>query len=224
MAALGRHFRRLLLVVLCLVFASGRAWATPTGLNNIPTTDVVPKDILVLQTWAVLADDAEVGLDWKANHDPHGHVAFQAKYAFGLGDDAWKGVIGIANVSGETQHQGHVFPYAATSYDLEAFRLHLGYTTQHDNEGVFAGADKTVSFLDRDLTLRADAIQVNRRDDILYSAGFLYDLRPPGGEIRPGLKGAWDKLTKNLLLESWVTAPSTGSASLTLKLNYVIEF
>ncbi len=235
--------RRLLLVALCALLASRSAWASPSGLNNIPTTDYTPPSILVLQSWTNLTDDLdpelytgfkyglleglEVGLDWKTDPDPHSHGTFQGKYTFDLAGDEWKGVVGIANLSAHRAHQGHVFPYVATSYDFEVLRGHLGYTSQRNNEGFFAGIDKTVSFLNRDLQLKADAIQVNHMDDVLYSAGFLYDLRPPAesrDSTRTGLAGVWDVLTRDLILESWVTEPTTGKAALTVKLNYVIKF
>ena len=232
-----------LLVVPCLLLVATRAWASPSGLNNIPTTDVTPENTLVLQTWTNVGngldpelflgfkygalDGLEIGLDWKATGDTHSHLTFQGKYGFDLIGDAWRGVVGIANVSNSRKHAGYVFPYVATSYDLGPFRAHLGATAQHDNEGFFVGIDRTVSFLGRDLQLKADAIQINDRDDILYSAGFLYDLRPPkngADSPRGGLGGLWDAVTNAVILESWVSQPSTGTASLTVKLNYVIEF
>ena len=79
-----------LLVLVCVGVLGGSVWASPTGLNNIPTTDVVPKNVLVLQTWRNMADDthtqsyvgmkfgpfrnAEIGIDWKADDRSHGHA------------------------------------------------------------------------------------------------------------------------------------------------------
>lgn len=229
---------------LCLLCAGGWAWASPTGLNNIPTTDTAPKETLVFQTWGNMADDRhpqqfwgfkygvtdalEVGSDWKSLDQTHGHAAFQAKYAFDIKQDFWRGVAGVANLSDHRQHQGDFFPYVATSFDLKAVRFHAGYDAQRDNEGFFWGFDKAVPFLNRDLVLRADAIQVNEMDDILYSAGFLYNLRrrdDDGKASRPGLKGLLDKIFRNIVLEGWVTIPSTRDEEvLTLKLNYVLKF
>jgi hypothetical protein len=154
--------------------------------------------------------------------------AFQGKYGFDLIGDAWRGVVGIANVSNSRKHAGCVFPYVATSYDIGVFKAHLGTTAQHDNEGVFVGIARAVSFLGRNLQLKADAIQINDRDDILYSAGFLCDLRPPkngADSPRGDLGGLWDVLTNDVILESWGPVPSYGNQqALTVKLNYVIEF
>ena len=235
---------RLLVVALCLLFASPGAWGSPSGLNNIPTTDVTPPHTLVLQTWTNLGDNKhpqqfvglkfgaleglEIGFDWKANDETHGHATMQAKYAFDIKSDLWRGVIGVDNLSVNRVHNGYVFPYVATSLDLQAFRLHFGYAPQPHNEAFFAGIDRTVPFLDRDLQLKADVIQVNDGEDVLYSAGFLYNLRrhdDDGNSVPPGLKGIWYRLTRNLVWESWVTLPSSGDAAVvTLKLNYVIGF
>lgn len=78
------------------------ASAEPTGLNNIPTTDVVPEKILVLQGKSDFghtrnADflagfkfgawkDLEVSLDQKVGDNPHRDPAFQAKYRIDPGE------------------------------------------------------------------------------------------------------------------------------------------
>ncbi len=224
--------------VAVVLFAGDVAWASPSGLNNIPTTDVTPKKIFVLQTWSNLRDSRhhqqfvgfktglldglEVGADWKAVDSTHGHATFQAKYAFDLKKDIWKGVVGVANVSGNRQHQGEVFPYVATSVDLKVFRLHLGHAFQPHNQAIFVGIDKTVPFLNRNLQLKADAIQINNRDDILFSAGFLYDFMPINDS--DGADSVFEKITKNIVLECWVSMPTTSDApEVTVKLNYVIK-
>ena len=219
-------------------------WATSTGLNNIPTTDIVPENVLVFQTWGNFAGgehpgqfvgfkyglfkDIEIGIDSKANDDPHGHATFQAKYAFDIEGDVLRGVVGIADLSDNRTHNGYLFPYAAISLDLTDFRFHLGYAPQAHNEAFFGGIDKTVSFLDRNLQLRFDGIHINDKEDMKFSAGFLYELgRPTDGNKTPqtDLEEIWDKITKNIILESWITMPSTGDKeTYTVKLNYVIKF
>jgi hypothetical protein len=218
--------------------------ATPTGLNNIPTTDVVPENVLVFQTWGNFAGgerpgqfvgfkygpfkNLEVGIDWKANDQPHRHAEFQAKYAFDIDQDVWRGVIGVANLSDNRQHNDEFFPYLATSLDLEALRLHFGFSSQPHNEAFFGGFDKTVSFLDRNLMLRFDGIQRNNKKDVLFSTGFLYELWPnDGGQgtQKDGLAGTLDSIVRNMAVESWVSLPSTGDKEIyTVKLNYVIKF
>jgi hypothetical protein len=233
-----------LFVILCILLADRFAWGNASGLNNIPTTDVVPAEVLVLQSWLNagynrhpqefmgfkygLLRDIEVGVDWKANDVSHGHATFQGKYAFDIERDVWRGVIGIANLSDNREHNGYFFPYGATSLDLKTLRLHFGYAPQSHNEAFFGGIDKTVTFLDRNLQLKADAIHINDREDMLFSAGFLYELGRRNGSNRTpqtGLAEMLDNIAKNVVLESWVSMPSTGhQETYTLKLNYVIRF
>ncbi len=230
--------------LLCILSTGSVLRASPSGLNNIPTTDVVPVKTLVLQTWFDWADDAhpkqtaafkaglvkglEFGVDWKFNDVAHSHAALQAKYAFDIAEDVWRGVVGIANVSDNRQHNGDIFPYVATSVDLKLARLHFGYAPEPHNEAFFAGIDRTFPFLERNLQLKADAIHVDDKDDVLFSAGFLYELgrqRAEGEAARGGLLGVLDKMLENIILEAWVSMPSTGANEIyTVKLNYVIKF
>ena len=233
-----------LFVGLGVLMFSHLAWGSPTGLNNIPTTDIVSKDVLVLQSWLNMAanehtqqfigfkygalKDVEVGVDWKANDRTHGHAMFQAKYAFDIRGDAWRGVIGVAGLSDNREHNGDYFPYAATSLNLEVFKLHFGFAPEPHNERFFGGIDKTVTFLDRNLQLRADAIHINDKEDTLFSVGFLYELGAKAGADRGpknGPAGLLSTLMQNMILESWVSMPSTGDKeTYTIKLNYVIPF
>ncbi len=240
----ARQIYCLVFVAFCILFSSRSTWATSSGLNNIPTTEIVPENILVFQTWGNFAGgerpedfvgfkyglfkDVEIGVDWKANDEPHGHATFQAKYAFDIDGDVLRGVVGVADLSDNRKHNGDLFPYAATSLNLEAFTLHFGYAPQTHNEAFFGGVDKTVSFLDRNLKLRFDGIHINDRKDMKFSAGFLYELgRQTDGNKTPqtGLAEFLDNISKNLILEAWVTMPSTGDKeTYTVKLNYVIRF
>ncbi len=238
------HISCRLFVVFCIVLIGRSAFGSSTGLNNIPTTDVVPKDILVFQTWLNtgynrhpqefvgfkygLFEDIEIGVDWKANDVAHGHAMLQAKYAFDLDGDIWRGVIGFADLSDNRKDNGEFFPFVATSLDLETFRLHFGYAPQPHNEAFFGGIDKTVEFLDRDLQFRFDGIHINDKEDMKFSAGFIYNLAPKtktNGTYSSGLAEFLGNITKNMLIESWVTMPSTGNQEVyTIKLNYVIKF
>ncbi len=233
-----------LLVVFCVVLIGSSAFGSSTGLNNIPTTDVVPKDVLVFQTWLNTGynrhpqnfvgfkygplKDVEIGVDWKANDATHGHAMLQAKYAFDLDGDIWRGVIGFADLSDNREHNGDFFPFVATSLDLKTFRLHFGYAPQPHNEAFFGGIDKTFTFLDRDLMLRFDGIHINDKQDMNFSAGFLYNLAPKtetNETPSTGLAEFLANITKNMLIESWVTMPSNGNQEVyTVKLNYVIKF
>ncbi len=239
-----RSYLWLLIGMMCLSAAGHSVWASPSGLNNIPTTDVVPEKTVVLQTWLNMTNNVqtqqfvafkagvfkglEAGIDWKANGETHGHAELQLKYAFDITGDWLKGVIGVANLTDNRQHNGYFFPYVATSVDLDVFRLHFGYAPQPHNEAFFAGIDRTVTFLNRNLQLKADAIHINDKDDVLFSAGFLYEFGAKDAAEEPsksGIQGILTDITKNLILEAWVSLPSTGEEeTYTVKLNYVIKF
>ncbi len=214
----------LICVLLFSLFITAPAWATSTGLNNIPTADVVPAKVLVFQYYNEtgnnkvpvhfagfkygLAENIEIGLDsrFSAEKSSHENLAGQAKIRFEF-NQAIAIALGITNL-GDRDKAGAESPFGVLSYDLGLFRTHFGGTGQDNNEGFFVGIDKTFKFLDRDLTLRSDIIQTNDQRDTTASAGFIYDL---GG---------------NILLESWMSFPSESGREdiLTIKLNYVIKF
>ncbi len=111
--------------------------------------------------------------------------------------------------------------------DLDILRLHFGFAPQPHNERFFAGIDKTFPFLGRNLQLKADAIQYNDKNDTLFSVGFLYELGAPSGSetSQTGLSRIFNAITKNLVLESWVSLPDTSAEDVyTVKINYVIKF
>jgi hypothetical protein len=69
--------------------------------------------------------------------------------------------------------------------------------------------------------LRGDAIQFNDKEEVLYSAGFLYELGNPDTSA----DGLFDRLFRNVILESWISMPSNNDPEVyTVKLNYVIKF
>ena len=229
-ARIHRHhgFAAGLVGVLALVWGTV-SFASPTGLNNISTTDVIDLDFLALQYYANipakgsteqwiafkygLFRNVEIGADWKANDDPSLHAVIQAKYR--MDPNQWwcdwpdlpKFVVGFANLNDDRSNTGPIAPYLAASYDVGIARLHAGFDFQHDNEAFFAGVDRTFKLWDQDFTPRADVRQINDRQDWLASAGFVTTLPGP------------------FLLESWVSFPSDGRDPIaTVKLNLVIEF
>jgi hypothetical protein len=211
----------------------GRAWGTASGLNNIPTADVVPAGVLVLQQFTNFGSDQEtlahlgfkwgpaknweIGLDKRiyasgsgagvggAGGMPAGPWVFQAKYRYAAPGGRTAASLGVANVGEDSDVAGDPFPYAVLSHDAGPARVHGGYSWQSDSPAFFAGADKT---LPSGLTLRADWIQANDQDDSVTSFGF----------IRP-ITGPW-------LIEGWISFPSESGVAntFTLKLDYVIEF
>ncbi len=216
--------RCVLFVLFCIVLVQAAAFGSATGLNNIPTADVVPENVLVFQYWTNLGSDnvpdhftgfkyglmknVEIGLDGQIfpERAKNETLVMQGKIRFDL-DDKLAMAFGIADL-GDRARAGKEFPYGVLSYDLGFMRTHFGGTTKDDNEGFFGGVDTTFKFLDRDFMFRADVLQVNNQNDTLSSVGFIYDLG------------------SNFLIESWVSFPSeTGKQDfVTIKLNYVIKF
>lgn len=211
-------------IILFSFLAAVPVWATSTGLNNIPTADVVPENVLVLQFISDFANNdtpvytagfkyglfknIEIGLD--GNIFPQKGktetLAAQGKLRFEL-SDSLSIAGGIANL-GDRARAGREFPFGVLSQDFGFLRVHFGGTIQKDNEGFFGGIDKTFTFLDRDFTLRSDIIQTNDQHDTTASIGFIYDIG------------------HNFLVESWMSFPSESDKEdvLTVKLNYVIKF
>jgi len=207
-----------------MLLLCGTAMASPSGLNNIPTADVVPEKILVLQGYGHLAHGSrpdwwggfkfgplrnlEIGFDGQLNPDPSSEGALVGQFKYRVQPLENTAVAaGVANL-GDKSRSGEIDYYAVVSQDLNYLRVHLGATFQRDNEGIFAGLDSTFPMFDRDFTLRTDLRQTNERDDLLGSLGFMYDL-------------GW-----NFIVETWGSFPSQGGSEniLTLKLNYVIKF
>ncbi|HNY76984.1 MAG: hypothetical protein RBS72_00145 [Sedimentisphaerales bacterium] len=218
-----------------------RSIASPSGLNNIPTTDTAAVKTFVLQGWGGfgngqgpdwwtgfkfgLVEGLELGADWDADGDPARHVQFQGKYAINLNDAGTRVAAGVANVSDDRDRNGDCFPYAVITQDFNGlFRVHLGYDFQEDNEGAFGGIDHTFDLMDRDVMLCGDAIQVNDGDDWLLAPGIKFGLAPRAaeGQTSSGL----NKLLEHFVFESWVTFPTQDDAEevFVAKLNLVLNF
>lgn len=207
--------------------------ATTTGLNNIPTADVVPANVLVVQQFTNFgadqqslfqlgakygpAENWEIGLDRRirtagsglgvsgAGGMPAGPWVFQTKYRWAPQGTGTSVALGIANLGEDTSESGDSFPYAVVTQDLRWFRGTLGYGGRRAGRGFFAGADKTL----KDGTmLRADWLQSDDRNESVASFGFL----------RP-LAGPW-------LIEAWASFPTADGVenTFTVKFDYVINF
>jgi len=208
------------------VFCVHDLYASPSGLNNIPTTDVVQERVLVFQSWINAGKEkvpeyysgfkygvikgVEIGVDGKLGSRNAGPATGQVKYQFPFGDKnfKFKSLAGVENISSNSKRVGKINPYVAFSYQLEPFRTHLGYNFQNHNNGVFAGADKTFQLFGRALTLRTDIKQTKDGHEVLGSFGFAYAL-------------PW-----NFVFENWASFPSESKLheSVTAKLDYVIKF
>jgi hypothetical protein len=217
--------------LLAAVFAavSTSAWATPSGLNNIPTADVTPMGVFVLQPFTNFGNDhdTDLTLGFKTGLELWGQK-FELGAVSPLAPDAgpvsahfkyqvpelWEGGhfgIGIANLffsGADSDRGGDPFSYAVLTQELgDGWRAHAGYGFQTDNDAVLLGIDKTVKVLNRDLVLRSDFIQIHDQEDWEGSFGFLYAIH------------------KNFVLESWVSQPfNDEDAVFTVKLNFVFDF
>lgn len=212
-----------------LLLSAQSCWASPTGLNNIPTTDVVPDKTLVGQAWSEVGDDAkplymlgfkygildrvEVGLDSKVGSGDGGPIAFQTKLKAFSSDFGFSSLIGIEGMTTWGDFGDNIVPYGVLSQDikikdLELFRVNTGYGFQKDNFSVFGGVDRTLKVFEQDLVLRSDIKQVNDMDDLLISTGFLLTL------------------PFNFAVESWLSIPTASGAeeSVVVKFNYIINF
>lgn len=202
-----------------MLSVSAVVFATPTGLNNIPTADVVPQNVLVLQGFSRFgaerkpswfagvkygpAQNLEVGIDDTVGGlGASAGLVFQAKYRLPLAE-ATAVALGAANLSGDTDRNGETFPYLAASHHFSTFNGHLGYSWQRNNRAWFVGGDKAVG---PRLTLRADWIQANDGRDSIASLGFISPVSP-----------RW-------LVESWASFPTAAGAErdYIVKLDYVV--
>lgn len=165
-APMPNHPLRLALLSL---LAATAAYATPTGLNNIPTADTPPMGTFVLQTYSTLGGfaDGDFSLGFKTGIDfnfvkfevgadsrvywPNqgGPVAVQGKVAVPLGEHLPTIAVGAANVA-FSEHQreraGDVFGYVVATEDLGWFRVHGGCAWVDTEALPFAGIDKTFRY------------------------------------------------------------------------------
>jgi hypothetical protein len=230
-----RHVSVLALSFLALALAPRQIQASSSGLNNIPTADTAPHLTLVLQEYSTFGarrkpdhiagfkfgidpweksewrNRFEWGLDGHLTPGDAGPALFQVKYATQPSAN-WPALsLGVANLavtSDDRDRAGQPFSYAVVSHDFKFLRLHGGYALQaHDDNTALLGVDKTFKLFNRDLMLRADAIQTERQHNWVASFGGLYSF------------------CKSFALESWWSQPVHRSpGSLTVKLNFIIKF
>ncbi len=222
-----KHLR---ILALFAFFSASSVFATPSGLNSIPTADTTPQGTVVLQAFTNFGSDNDTdltlgfktGLDlwgqkFEIGADSHitpgngGPVVLQFKYQT---PQLWEGAhlgVGIANLALGNDFRnraGDPFYYAVLSQDIAGlFRAHAGYGFQAHGNSVLLGLDKTLKVYDRELVLRTDAVQIQDQGQWMGSVGFLYALH------------------KNFVFESWASQPfDHGSAIFTAKLNLVFQF
>jgi hypothetical protein len=194
-----RRLRNLILgigIITVSVFLHQRVFASASGLNNIPTADVVGERKIVFQQWTNFGKNqrpvqfigvkggplknVELGLDGKIGPSgaARGPLTGQMKIRLPIEALGTALAIGAANLNGDSERAGDIFPYmVGTQAIRDIARIHIGFDAQEAQAGFFAGVDTTVTLFERDFMPRADLIQINRRRDLLGSVGFLYALR-----------------------------------------------
>ena len=205
------------------------AFATSTGLNNIPTVDTPPDRTLVIQAFDNLGDDRrpdyvagfkmglrpwgqrfEWGLDGRLGSGDEGPAVFQVKYAVQPWEKLPTVALGAANIAvteDDRRRAGQAFKFPVLTQDFQWLRAHAGFGFQRDNNAAFFGLDKTLKVLERDLMLRSDVIQIQDQQQWMGSAGFIYFVH------------------QNFAVESWVSQPfDHGKSVFTNKLNLIWKF
>lgn len=200
------------------------AFATPSGLNNIPTADVIPHRTTAIQVfdtfgdgphdlwagfktgWAFDAVKFEFGLDGHVAPDPSGPLFFQTKVSTNLWENG-AFAVGVANIGlSDSDRNGDTFRYGVLTHDFKVFRVSAGYGWQDDNNTILFGIDRTFKVGGRNLNLNADLIQTRDEDGWLASVGAKYDL------------------SKHVVLEGWVNLPDEGDTTFVAKINFVFEY
>lgn len=207
-----------------LAMFSAVALATPSGLNNIPTADIVPHRTVAIQAYDLLGADphdfasgfktgwdfSPVHLEWGMDShllpDSAGPLLFQTKLGFTPWENG-KIAVGVANVAlTDTDRAGDPFTYAVLTQDLGFARLSVGYGLQTDGNSVLVGLDRSWKVFDRNLNINADLVQTGDGEGWLTAVGAKYDL------------------TKHIVLESWVNLPDDGEVTVMAKINFVFTF
>ncbi|MBI2300193.1 MAG: hypothetical protein HYU66_14820 [Armatimonadetes bacterium] len=210
-----------------LVVAS--AWATPTGLNNIPTADVTPDRTVVLQAFGTVGDSPrdqyvlgfkwgfqlggqrfEGGLDGRLGEGDAGPALFQFKYSLPTsrrGPVLGLGVANLAVTEDDRRRAGEAFKYVVVSHDWGPLRSHAGYGLQPHNNAFLLGLDRTFHVGRRDVMLRGDLTQIQDQSQWLGSLGAIWFADP------------------HLAVEGWVSQPfDRGRTTFTLKLDGILSF
>ena len=153
------------LAAAALLVTTTSAFATPSGLNNIPTADTAPQGTAVFQAFSTVGNDRhedfnlgfktgvdlrpvkfEFGLDSHILPDDAGPLTVQGKVAVPFGDNLPTLGLGIANTTfsgADRDKAGDPFSYLVLSHDFGFLRGHAGVGFQDDTALPFFGFDKT---------------------------------------------------------------------------------
>jgi len=244
---------KLLLPALGLLGTSLAAFATPSGLNNIPTADTTPQGTFVLQSFTTLGNnrDADLnfgfktGLDFKvvkvefgvSSHlypDKGGPVTPHAKIAAPFGEGLPTIAVGIANLSfrdADRLRAGDEFAYAVITQDFGWLRVHGGCGLQDGDALPFFGIDKTFRKTRNAPTSDGKTVADGKshKTTLETETVDLFTLRADVIEQRDASwlysVGILVPVCKHFVVEAWGNIPDNGSdASLTLKANLVFTF
>lgn len=212
------------LIALCTLLSTPALFATPSGLNNIPTADVIGNRTVAVQAFDTFGPGShdfwmgfKTGLDFSPIHiewgldshfapTPSGPLFFQTKIETSPWTDG-KIAIGVANVGlTNFNRAGDPFSYAVLTQDFHLARLSLGYGLQSHNDSALIGIDRTWKIEGHDFNLNADLVQTGDQSGWLPAVGFKYEL------------------CKYIVLEGWANLPDHGSASFLAKINYVFNY
>ncbi len=221
-------------LIILAVFSLGRSlFATPTGLNNIPTADTVPHRTVAVQSFSSFGDGAnqfaangpgefsywmgfkagyafpflnlEVGLDSPLAPKETGPLLFQTK----VNANPWENgvvAVGVANVAlTDPTLSGKPFTYAMLAHDFQYVRAHAGYGLQTNGNTVLVGVDRTWRVWGRSLNINADIVQGGNQSFWLPALGVKFDP------------------TDYLVLEGWSNFPERGQPSHIAKINLVFH-
>ena len=236
-----------------LALLTTAAFATPSGLNNIPTADTTPQGTFVLQTFSTVGGLAEgdfnlgfkTGLDFKvvrfetglASHiypNHGGPVTIHGKMAVPLGEHLPTLAIGVANVTFSDEYRaraGDEFFYAVASQDLGWFRVHGGCASQDGEALPFAGIDKTFRYSKSVPTSDGKAVADGKSGKATMEPKTI-DLFTLRGDVIAQRDSSWlysagvlVPVCKSFVFETWANFPDNGdSPSWTIKGNFVLRF
>lgn len=145
------------------------SFASPSGLNNIPTADTTPQGTFVLQAYSTVLGDNEndFNIGFKTGIDLHkylhlelgadshlvpgkgGPVTVNGKLAIPFGDHLPTLAVGAANTTFrnvDRARAGDEFFYGVVTQDFGWFRVHGGCALQDGIALPFYGIDKTFQY------------------------------------------------------------------------------
>lgn len=241
-------------LLLLSLAATAAAYATPSGLNNIPTADTTPTKVFVLQAFSTVGGlaDGDFGLGFKTGLDLDfvrfevganapvypgrgGPVRVHGKVAVPLGDHLPTIAVGAANLAfsdHQRERAGDVFGYAVATQELGwGVRVHGGAAWVDTEALPFAGIDKTFSYT-REVPAEDGKAVV---DGKAYKASLeteSVDLFTIRGDVIAQRDSSWLYSAGVLVpvcdwfvFETWANLPDNGdSPSWTIKGNIVIKF